>query len=146
MKTKKIFFLVAFLLGFSYCFSQSIDGKLLVKYDSQNLQKMKVENPDDYDFLSYFVESAWYIADMPDKAIDTKELVRIDPITGEVSSNQVITDGDLDNFNPLEYDVETDASISNYYIAGNTGKIVIIPARGIIENAVANNKRINKTK
>jgi hypothetical protein len=146
MKTKRVFFLVIFLIGFNYCFSQSVDEKLLVKYDSQSIQKMKVENPDGYDFLSYFVESAWYIVDMPEKAISTKELVRTNPATGLASDNQVITSADLDNFNPLEYNVESDPFVSNYYIAGSTGKLIVIPARSIIENAVENNQRVNKTK
>lgn len=146
MKTKQIFFLVAFLLGFNYCFSQSVNEKLLVKYDSQTLKKMKAENVDNYDFLNYYVETAWYIVDMPDKPIDTKELVRINPLSGEMSVNQVITLSDLDNFNPLEYNVETDAFNSNYYVVGNTGKLIVMPSRGIIENAVENNQRVNKTK
>ncbi len=146
MKTIKIFLVLVFLTGATACFSQTVDSKLLVKYDSQTLAGIKAENQDGYDFLSYFVESACYIIDMPDKPIDFIELERIDPKTGELSPNQVITEDDLDNFNPLEYNIKSELSVNSYYRAGDTGKIIVVPSHEGIQNAVENNKRISKIK
>jgi len=146
MKTKKIIFLFAFLLGFSYCFSQSVEEKLLLKYDSQTLSQIKATNPDEYEFLCYYAEKACYVIDMPEKRIAFTELKRIDPRTGELSANQEITLEDLENFNPLEYNIVYQPDVNSYYSAGNTGKIVVVPSAEVIQIAVDNNKRVTKIK
>jgi hypothetical protein len=146
MKTKRFFVFIAFMLGVTYCFAQNVNQKLLVKYSNQAVTEMKVQNPDGYNFLEYFVSEACYVIDMPEKRIDFTELQRIDPLTGELSANQVITEEDLDNFNPLEYNIEYLTDQSRYYSAGNTGKIIVVPSYYTIKNAAENKERVNKIK
>ncbi|MDD3686657.1 MAG: hypothetical protein PHE56_07815 [Bacteroidales bacterium] len=146
MKTKKFYVFITFMLGVTYCFAQNANDKLLVKYSDQAITDMKVQDPEGYNFLEYFVSEACYVIDMPEKRIDFTELQRIDPLTGELSANQEITEEDLDNFNPLEYNIEYLTDQSRYYAAGNTGKIVVVPSYYTIKNAAENKERVSKLK
>jgi hypothetical protein len=146
MKTKRLLLLGLLLIGFNYCFSQSLDEKLLVKYDSQTLQEIKDENPDGYALISYFVENACYFVDMPAKSIDYSELQRINPKTGELSENQEITLDDIENFNPYVYNIVQQMDHSSYYIAGSTGKLLVVTSTQDMQNAVENNIRVSKIK
>ena len=90
MKTKKIIILIAFILGFSFCYAQETNQKLLVKFDANELKEMKKTNSDNFDFLEYYVSEALYFVPLPNKHVDYKELIRINPKTKEVSENQKI--------------------------------------------------------
>ena len=146
MKTKNIFLLIILIFGINAAFAQGVDQKLLVKYSNQAITEMKVQNPEGYNFLEYFVSEACYVIDMPEKRIDFIELQRIDPLTGQLSANQVITEDDLDNFNPLEYNIEYLTDQSRYYSAGSTGKIVVVPSYYTIKNGAENKERVSKIK
>ncbi|MGC9332365.1 MAG: hypothetical protein ACP5DZ_10900 [Bacteroidales bacterium] len=138
MKLKKLLFIVVALFFVSSAFSQDYSQKLLVKYSDEEIQNMKANNPNEFELLNYFVENGFHIIDMPDKPIDYKELVKIDDATKE------ITDSDLVGFNPLEYEACIYGSERQYFKAGNTGKLVIIPKASQLRNQIENIKRIEK--
>ncbi|HPX76152.1 MAG TPA: hypothetical protein PLW77_06175 [Bacteroidales bacterium] len=129
MKTTKIIFLCAFVFGFFFCNAQEVNQKLLVKFDANELKEMKKTNLENLNFLEYYVSDALYFVPVPDKPVNYKELVRINPKTKEISENQIITKDDLDNFNPLEYDISYEPDRYTYYLAGNTGMLLVVPSQ-----------------
>lgn len=127
-------------------FAQNHNQKLLVKYDSQSLTELQQSPNSDYEVLDYFVDKGFYFVEMPDKAIDYEELKKINPQTGEVIEDYFITEADLVDFNPLEWNCEIKVDKNGYYKAGNTGKLLIVYQLSKIENRIENEKRILKNK
>jgi hypothetical protein len=125
-------------------FSQSYNSKLLVKYDSQTLAKMEQKNNAQFELLEYFVDNGFNFIDMPDKEIQYIELEKIDPATGEVDDEYIITEADIKDFNPLEFNCIYNDMQRSYYKVGNTGKLLIIPTSSDLCNAIENKKRTNK--
>lgn len=144
MKTKKIIILIAFILGFSFCYAQETNQKLLVKFDANELKEMKKTNSDNFDFLEYYVSEALYFVPLPNKHVDYKELIRINPKTKELSENQIITEADLDNFNPLEYDISYELDKYTYYLAGNTGMLLVVPSQRDLKLGSDNRIKLQK--
>jgi hypothetical protein len=107
---------------------------------------MKQSPNSDYEVLEYFVDKGFYFVEMPDKAIDYEELKKVNPQTGEVIEDYFITEADLVDFNPLEWNCEIKVDRTGYYKAGNTGKLLIVYQLSKIENRVENEKRILKNK
>lgn len=79
---------------------------------------------------------------MPDKAINYVDLERVDHATGQLTGDKNISLDDLQNFNPLDYNVTFDQKSNTFYKAGNTGKLVIAPAAVDMQNAIKNAKNI----
>ncbi len=122
-------------------FSQH-NEKLLVKYDVASLDQLKQNNPNEYNFLVYYVDKGTYFVEMPSKPINYIDLEKVNPLTGEINNNFSFNDIDFDNFNPLEFNCECDMSHSTYYKVGDTGKLLIVLSRSKIENRVQNENRI----
>jgi len=129
MKTTKIIFLLAFIFGSFICNAQEVNQKLLVKFDANELKEMKKTNVENLNFLEYYVSDALYFVPVPDKPVNYKELVRINPKTKAISENQTITQADIDDFNPLEYDISYEPDRYTYYLAGNTGMLLVVPSQ-----------------
>ncbi|HKK69029.1 MAG TPA: hypothetical protein VJ946_12490 [Bacteroidales bacterium] len=146
MKTKKIGLALVVMLFTTLAFSQNYSPKLLVKYTESEVESLKQDNLQEFELINYFVTEGYNIIDMPDKPIDYVELKKIDPKTGDIMEGEFITDADLDNFNPLEYNCTPDAMKRGYYKAGNTGKLIIVPTRPALKNRIENKKRINNNK
>ncbi len=128
------FFVIFSMTGFS---QQTIDNRLLAKYDQASLQKMQ---PEQLDFLNYYVEHAWSIIDMPNKPIQYTNLVRIS------DNSKAISSGELTNFNPYLYNCKNLQDKNSYYKIGNTGKILIMVAMKNLQNEYNNYKRIKTLK
>jgi hypothetical protein len=116
---------------------------LLVKYDTETLNNIKSKNANEFELLCMFVDNACYFVDMPDKKIDFVELKKINPKTGLIIENYIITEKDLVNFNPLEYNCTLQGS-SSYYKVGTTGKLLIVPSDSDLRNALENKNRETK--
>ena len=127
-------------------FAQNHNQKLLVKYDSQNLTEMKQSPNYNYDVLYYYVDKGYHFVDMPEKAIQYEELKKVNPQTGEIVEDYVITESDLVDFNPLEWNCEIKIDKRGYYKVGNTGQLLIVYPLPTIENRVENEKRLLKNK
>ncbi|MDA3819211.1 MAG: hypothetical protein PF590_01870 [Candidatus Delongbacteria bacterium] len=138
MKRNKLLFIFAAMVMAISGFSQDYNEKLLVKYSGEEIQNLKAENPNEFEFLNYFVENGFRIIDMPDKPIDHKELIKIENESKQISSS------DLVGFNPLEYKDCIYGSERQYFKAGNTGKLIIIPKASQLRNQIENMKRIEK--
>ncbi len=117
---------------------------MLVKFDANELKEMKKTNSDNFDFLEYYVSEALYFVPLPNKHVDYKELIRINPKTKEVSENQIITEADLDNFNPLEYDISYELDKYTYYLAGNTGMLLVVPSQRDLKLGSDNRIKLQK--
>ncbi len=138
MKRKNLFLLMMALFIAANVFSQDYNEKLLVKYSDEEIQNLKAENQNEFELLNYFVENGFRIIEMPEKPIDHKELIKIEDGSKEISSS------DLAGFNPLEYENCIYGSERQYFKAGNTGKLVIIPKVSRLRNEIENIKRIEK--
>ena len=80
MKTLSIICFTLFLSAVS--FGQQIDKRLLTKYNSEELELMKVSNPEKIGLLVYALDNAIYIIDIPKEK--RPELVSIkQPQAGE---------------------------------------------------------------
>ena len=135
MKTIRFFLLSGLLVAFSTTvFSQqTIDNRLLAKYSQADLQKMQ---PDQLDFLNYYVEHASYIVDMPNKPIQYTDLVRLS------DNSKAISAGELTNFNPYLYNCKNLQDKNAYYKIGNTGKLLIMVAMKNLQNQYNNYKKV----
>lgn len=136
-----LFLSLSYIFISTICFSQEFNQNLLVKYDKQELESLKTNSKEYFELLNYYVTDGFYFIDMPDKPIDYKELKKIDSRTGEVDETYVITERDMENFNPLEYNCEYHAFKNSYYKLGNTGKLLIIPSKSDFNIAIDNKKR-----
>jgi hypothetical protein len=119
---------------------QTIDSRLLAKYDQASLQKMQQDSPDQLDFLNYYVEHAGYLVDMPQKPIQYTDLVRLS------DNSKAITSAELINFNPYLYNCKNLQDKNSYYKVGNTGKLLIMVAMKNLQNQYNNYKRMKTLK
>ena len=142
MKTLRFFSLFSLLVVFSMtAFSQqTIDNRLLAKYSQAELRKMQQDNPEQLDFLNYYVEHAGYIVDMPDKPIQYTDLVRLSDHSKSISL------GELTNFNPYLYNCKNLQDKNSYYKVGNTGKLLIMVAMKNLQTQYNNYKRMKTLK
>lgn len=124
--------------------AQQYNTKLTVKYDVTKLNDLKQNHPDQLEVLNHFVEEGCYFIDMPEKEIDYNELQKVDPKTGEINYDHVITTNDLIDFNPMEYNCIYNDAGSNYYKVGDTGKLLIVPSESDFRIAIENKKIIEK--
>jgi len=138
MKTIRFFSLFSLLIVFSMtAFSQqTIDNRLLVKYNQTELQKMQQDNPEQFEFLNYYVEHAGYIVDMPQKPIQYTDLVRLSDNSKSISLDE------LTNFNPYLYNCNNLHDQNTYYKIGNTGKLLIMVAMKNLQTQYNNYKRM----
>jgi hypothetical protein len=79
---------------------------------------------------------------MPSKPIELIELKKINPKTGYVIPDYIITLEDLDDFNPLEYNIYRSSLKNNYFRAGDTGYVIVVQSDEDIDVAVTNEMRI----
>ncbi len=142
MKTIRFFSALSLFVIFSMAaFSQqTIDSRLLAKYDQVNLQKMQQDNPEQLDFLNYYVEHAGYLVDMPAKPIQYTDLVRLS------DNSKAISSGELTNFNPYLYNCKNLQDKNSYYKVGNTGKLLIMVAMKNLQTQYNNYKRMKTLK
>lgn len=138
MKTVHLIILVSVFLFVSFFGNaqQTFDSRLLTKYDKSSLDKMQQDNPEQINFLNYYVEHAGYIVDMPEKPIDYVDLVRLS------NNSKAITLTELDNFNPYLYNCKNLPDKNSYYRIGNTGKLLIMVAMKNLQTQYNNQKRI----
>jgi len=122
--------------------SQNVNQKLLVKHDKMSLEKIQRENPVEYEYLNMYVTESCFFVEMPNKTIDYLELKKINVETGEVIEGYVITERDLENFNPYEWNVQPLPDRNSYYKAGNTGKLLIVSSDFDIRNEAGNRVRV----
>ena len=138
------FFALSIMLSYSLCFSQDYSEKLLIKYESSEIDQMKSQNAWDLELLSFFVEEGYYFIDMPDKEIDYIELQRVDPKSGSIISGYSISEKDIEDFNPLNFNCMFDEYKNRYYKVGNTGKLLVVQPAHVLANKIDNKKRIQR--
>lgn len=69
---KQLLFILLFSLTALSLSAQksTIDERLLVNYSSQELKKLQTENPEELKYLTYCIENAFYIGNVPQEKID----------------------------------------------------------------------------
>ncbi|HOK39252.1 MAG TPA: hypothetical protein P5538_10630 [Bacteroidales bacterium] len=142
MKTKVLMLVFASFAFIGIITAQEANSKLLSKYSQEELNQFKKDNLKEFYKLNYFVEKGCYIIEMPSKPIELIELKKINPKTGYVIPDYIITLEDLDDFNPLEYNIYRSSLKNNYFRAGDTGYVIVVQSDEDIDVAVTNEMRI----
>ncbi len=127
-------------------YSRDYSPKLLEKYSYEELKQLETDSPEQFELLSYFVESGYYFMEMPEKAIQYEILKKVDLSTGKIDEGYVITEKDLNDFNPLSYNCNFKDLIRSYYKVGETGMLLVIPTTIELRIAIENKKRMEKKK
>ena len=97
------------------------DKKLLVKYTVEELNTIKSENPEEYAFLNYCIDNAFYVAEMP------AEKIKANPSKfGEVTIKNI----SKINFYQLNIELKEDEYQS--FIIKGTKKILIVKSKAHI--------------
>jgi hypothetical protein len=146
MKTFKSLIFIILVISASNLCGQDLNPKLLARYNSETLMDMKNSNSFQYEVLNHFVEEGFLITEMPEKQISYLELYKINPNTGEIDPSYNITEADLVNFNPMEFNCMYEQNKNRYYKAGNTGKLIIVHSHDDISIAVENKIRLLQSK
>jgi len=122
---KKIFLTIFVLALWFNVFSQQADSKLYDIYTIDQIEHYRKINPKSIDYLNFYVNNVAMVATIPDKPFNHQQLFKIDQKTGENISDE-ITEADLIDFNPYLYNCKSKNEKYSYYIAGDTGKMIIM--------------------
>jgi len=117
---KKILAILSFVICVSTLQAQTTDSdnKLLAKYSSKELKKLKKNSPEEYQFAKYCINNAFYIGKT------SKEKVATNPDAyGE------ITISDISNINFYELGIELKQSEYQPFIIKGTDKLLIVKAK-----------------
>ncbi|HBS85491.1 MAG: hypothetical protein A2W91_16925 [Bacteroidetes bacterium GWF2_38_335] len=139
MKRYRLFLIILVLIIPAVGFSQTtqINSKLINKFGSEYLEKLKVEHPDRLAYLNYCADNQCYIIDMPGKPVPAIELTK----NGAEEGYQ-ITSADLENFNMYDFNIVASVNDQKYYRAGNTGKMIIVRSEKTMLQKYENYKSI----
>jgi hypothetical protein len=96
----------------------TIDERLLAKYSSQELKALQVENPEELEYLTYCIENAFYVGDIPQEKIDANP-ERFKEISLQSST--------ITNFYELDLKIET--HIARYFIIKGTDKLLMVKSK-----------------
>ena len=68
---KKTLLIFAFITATLSIVAQNnkVDKRLLAKYTAEEINNIKADTPEEYTFLTYCIENAFYIAEMPAEKI-----------------------------------------------------------------------------
>ena len=113
--------LVLFSFG---AFSQSndIDKRLLAKYTIEELSEIKVENPEQFKYLNYCLDKAWYITSLPKEKAKKGD--------GRVGS---ISIKDINNINIYELNIEIIKDDYQFFAIEGTDKMLVIKSEDHIK-------------
>lgn len=135
----KLRYLTVFVLLMSisfYSFSQleeTIDSRLLSKYSQEYLNKLKMDNPDEFDYLNFSVKNSYLIMDFTtNKVFDFQMLRKTDPITKQEIEVNTLDEID-ENFNPFLYNCEIGQKNQMCYKVGNTGKMIVMRSKASLD-------------
>jgi hypothetical protein len=126
---KFIFFVAAFLIGFSVIAQGDFDERLLAKFSEERIIELKNDQPQVIDYWTYYLDHSYEIVDQATsgKSFQTDEVVKIK---------------DLDSFNILELGLTMDRSTSKIYRIKGTDKFLRLYSNN--EFVLGYNKSRNK--
>lgn len=117
--------LISFVLvASSQITTPEVNPKLLSKYSAEQLNQIKTDNPEELDYLNFYVDNSFVLMDFPvDKPIPYQQLYKKDIQTGEYIE---ITSVDQieENFNPYLYKCDTYKDKPLFYRIGQTNKMI----------------------
>ena len=114
--------LFTLLFSFTFCTisaqKSSIDNRLHVRYNSQELKAMQVENPQELEYLTYCIENAFYVSDIPQEKVDANP-ERFKEINLQSST--------ITNF--YELDLQIEPHTAQYLIIKGTSKLLMVKSK-----------------
>jgi|GEM_PF-1286475 hypothetical protein len=144
MRLTKILLLTIAIFFASFSKAQMPDSKLSAVYTPEHLNNLKHNNPDAIEYFNFYVNNSFKITDLPQgKDLEKEELHKINPITKEITNEQIQM-VDLVDFNPYLFSCKTDQNNRKYYSIGNTGKLLIMFSNKEIQEKFRNSKKIKK--
>ncbi len=115
------------ILSLIFCFDASLaqsnnpDNKLLAKYSQKELTRLKVENPQEYEFSKYCADNAFYVA-----ALSNKKRAANPEKYGE------ITIKDIANINFHALKIELKQSEFQAFVIKGTDKLLMVRSKDFI--------------
>jgi len=120
----KSIFLIFMLIAFSFSMvaqNKGVDKRMLAKYSTEELNKIKSEDPKEYKFLNYCIENAFYVAEMP------QEKIKANPSKfGEISIKNI------SKINFYKLNVELKENEYQSFVIKGTKKILIVKSKAHI--------------
>jgi hypothetical protein len=128
-KLSVILFLLFINTGFVFCQGNSTiipDKKLLSRHTQTELDKLVSEAPSVIEYENFIVNNSYFIRDAKSGENTTSygELHFFNSFTKEIIVKTIMA-SDLIVFNIYDYDFAI-SKIRNYYVIGNTGKILVV--------------------
>jgi len=94
------------------------DKKLLVKYTVEEINTIKAEQPEEYKFLTYCIDNAFYIAEMP------AEKIKANPSNfGEISIKN------LSKINFYQLNISLKENDYQSFVIKGTSKVLIVKSK-----------------
>lgn len=117
---KKTLLIFAFIAASLSIIAQNnkIDKRLFAKYTSEEVKAIKAENPEKYTFLTYCIENAFYIAEMP------AEKIKANPTNfGE------ITIKNINKINFYQLGIEIKENDYQSFVIKDTKKVLMVKSK-----------------
>jgi hypothetical protein len=102
--------------------TKGLDSKLLVKYSQKEIKKLKKNNPQEYKFLDYCSDNAFYVANS-----SAKKVAENSTAYGE------ITISDIANINFHALKIELKQSEFQAFVIKGTDKLLMVRSKDFIE-------------
>lgn len=126
---KLIILFFAFI--YSYCsFGQDINSKVIEYLGVERAYELFSNNPEKYNHLLDFINHSWYVQDVSFKNLSDLKDFRTVHFKGAAAN--LFDDGQnfqIENFNPLLYDIRIEDKYPTIYKLGETGKIIVFYSR-----------------
>ena len=116
---KKLIVLFSIFLISGTAFSQKNDEALLVKYTKEEVKIMKAEQPEEYKYVKFCVNNAFYVANITQEKIDANP---------EQFGNVAINDINSINFFDLNIEIKEDR-YQAFIIEGVTDKVLMVKSK-----------------
>lgn len=108
------FFLIC--LQFStFAQGNKIDDRLLLKYSQEELKSIKKSDPEQLKFLTYCIENAFYLADIPQEKMQNNE--------GRIGK---ITLKDINSINFYDLGIDLIQNDYQYFAIEGTNKLLVL--------------------
>lgn len=122
---------IVLLIVSSTIFSQShnSDRDLLLKYSQEEVEDMKIQNADEYQYLQYCVKNSFYLNPIP-----TEKMFAGQTRIGSIAIK------DIDNINFFELDIEIIQDDYQFFAIQGTDQMLVVKSKDHILKELGKSK------
>ena len=118
MKNFFMAIIVVFTSFSAFAQTNKVDERLLAKYSIEELNTLKAENPDEFKFINYCIDNAFYIQDIPQEKLKTNP-ERI----GKIKI------ADINNINFYALNIDLIENDYQFFAIEGTDKLLVIKSK-----------------